>query len=148
MANMCGTNTTTQGACRACTMKEVLLSAVNVAGWISKLQECSYGQIWLGIMPTGLHSHRKHVRNKYNPTRRMRCESKWVIWVGQITQTQHLSKDYKKSKWWCASAVPEGKSLMGKGMLLHQRGDADADRGHSWHPGVIDDEGNLRLEPS
>ena len=78
----------------------------------------------------------------------MHCESKWVIWVGQITQTQHLSKDYKKSKWWCASAVPEGKSLMGKGMLLHQRGDADADRGHSWWLGVIEDEGDWSLEPS
>ena len=62
----------------------------------------------------------------------IQCESKWVIWVRQITHTQHLSKDYEKSKWWCASAVPEGKSLMGKGMLLHQRDDADADRGHSW----------------
>ena len=41
------------------------------------------------------------------------------------------TKDYEKSEWWCASAVPEGKSLMGKGMLLHQRDDADADRGHS-----------------
>ena len=60
-----------------------------------------------------------------------RCESKGVIWVGQITQTQHLSKDYRKSEWWCASAVPEGKLLMGKGMLLHQMDDADADRGHS-----------------
>ena len=54
-----------------------------------------------------------------------------MIWVRQITQIQHLSKDYKKSKWWCASVVSEGKSLMGKGMLLHQRDDADADRGHS-----------------
>ena len=54
-----------------------------------------------------------------------------MIWVGQITQTQQLSKDYKKSEWWCASVVPEGKSLMGKGMLLHQRDDADTDRGHS-----------------
>ena len=54
-----------------------------------------------------------------------------MILVGQIIQTQHLSKDYEKSEWWCASMVPEGKSLMGKGMLLHQRGDADADRGHS-----------------
>ena len=26
------------------------------------------------------------------------CESKWVIWVGQITQTQHLSKDYKNEQ--------------------------------------------------
>ena len=44
--------------------------------------------------------------------------------------------------------VPEGKSLMGEGMLLHQRDDADADRGHSWRLGVMDDEGNRRLEPS
>ena len=29
------------------------------------------------------------------------------------------------------SMVPEGKSLMGKGMLLHQSDDVDADRGHS-----------------
>ena len=76
------------------------------------------------------------------------CESKWVIWVRQITQTQHLSKDYEKSEWWCASTVPEGKSLMGKGMLLHQRDDADTDRGHSWRLGVMDDKGNQRLEPS
>ena len=26
------------------------------------------------------------------------CESKWVIWVGQITQTQRLSKDYKNER--------------------------------------------------
>ena len=76
------------------------------------------------------------------------CELKWVIWVGQITQTQHLSKDYKKSKWWCASTVPQGRSLMGKGMLLHQRDDADVDRGHSWQLGVIKDEGDWRLELS
>ena len=54
-----------------------------------------------------------------------------MILVRQITQTQHLSKDYEKSEWWCASVEPEGKSLMGRGMLLHQRDDADANRGHS-----------------
>ena len=44
--------------------------------------------------------------------------------------------------------VSEGKLLMGKGMLLHQRDDADADRGYSWWLGVMDDKGNQRLEPS
>ena len=33
-------------------------------------------------------------------------------------------------------------------MLLHQRDDADADRGHSWWLGVMEDKGNQRLEPS
>ena len=40
-------------------------------------------------------------------------------------------KGLQKGKWWCASVVPEGKLLIGKGMLLHQRDDADADRGYS-----------------
>ena len=44
--------------------------------------------------------------------------------------TQHLSKDYERA----SGGVPpwyQGDLLMGRGMLLHQRDDADADRGHS-----------------
>ena len=40
------------------------------------------------------------------------------------------TKDYEMCEWWCTSAEPEGIRLWG-GMLLHQRDDADADRGHS-----------------
>ena len=61
-------------------------------------------------------------------------------WAPDVSQSEGLgrtnnhnqhNKGLRKGEWWCASAVPEGKLLMGKGMLLHQRDDADADRGHS-----------------
>ena len=68
--------------------------------------------------------------------------------LGQKNNHNQHNKGLRKGEWWCASVVPEGKSLMGKGMLLHQRDDADADRGHSWHPGVIEVDGNGCLEPS
>ena len=51
--------------------------------------------------------------------------------LGRKNNHNQHNKGLRKGEWWCASAVPEGKSLMGKGMLLHQRDDADADRGHS-----------------
>ena len=51
--------------------------------------------------------------------------------LGQINNHNQHNKGLRKGEWWCASTVPEEKSLMGKGMLLHQRDDADADRGHS-----------------
>ena len=51
--------------------------------------------------------------------------------LGQTNNHNQHNKGLRKGEWWCASAVPEGKFLMGKGMLLHQRDDADADRGHS-----------------
>ena len=54
-----------------------------------------------------------------------------MIWVGQITQTQHLSKDYESERVVVCLRGTRGDSLMGRGMLLHQRDDADADRGHS-----------------
>ena len=43
--DMSTTNRATQGLCGAYTMKEVPLSTVTAAAWISKLQECPYGQI-------------------------------------------------------------------------------------------------------
>ena len=51
--------------------------------------------------------------------------------LDQTNNHNQHNKGLRKGEWWCASAVPEGKSLMGKGMLLHQRDDADAERGHS-----------------
>ena len=71
-------------------------------------------------------------------------------WFGSDKYPKHntYQRAMKMCEWWCASAEPEGKSLMGRGMLLHQRDDADADRGHSWWLGVIKDEGEWRLEPS
>ena len=51
--------------------------------------------------------------------------------LGQTNNHNQHNKGLRKGEWWCASAVPEGKLLMGKGMLLHQRDDADADKGHS-----------------
>ena len=72
-------------------------------------------------------------------------QSEGLGWTNN--HNQH-NKGLWKGKWWCASAVSEGKSLMGRGMLLHQRSDADIDRGHSWWLGVMEDEGNRRLEPS
>ena len=54
-------------------------------------------------------------------------------WFGSDKYPKHITyqRTTKVCEWCCASAVPEGKSLMGKGMLLHQRDDADADRGYS-----------------
>ena len=51
--------------------------------------------------------------------------------LGRTNNHNQHNKGLRKGKWWCASMVPEGGLLMGKGMLLHQRSDADADRGHS-----------------
>ena len=62
------------------------------------------------------------------------CHAVWVK-VSDLGQTNNPNttpiKGLRKGEWWCASTEPEGKSLMGRGMLLHQRDDADTDRGHS-----------------
>ena len=68
--------------------------------------------------------------------------------LGQTNNHNQHNKGLRKGEWWCASMVPEGKSLMGRGMLLHQRDDADADRGHSWWLGVMEDNGGWCLELS
>ena len=52
-----------------------------------------------------------------------------MIWVGQITQTQHLSKDYESERVVVCLRGTRGEIAYGsrKEMLLHQRDDADAD---------------------
>ena len=75
------------------------------------------------------------------------CESKWVIWVGHITQTQHQQRTMKRWVVVCLCGI-RGDLLMGRGMLLHQRDDAHADRGHSWRLGVMGDNGGWCLELS
>ena len=70
----------------------------------------------------------------------MRSARGWILVATAVSQSEGLgqtnnhnqhNKGLQKGEWWCASVEPEGKLLMGRGMLLHQRDDADAERGHS-----------------
>ena len=76
----------------------------------------------------------------YSVGDKQNCCGMFTDYISTVSQSEGLgrtnnhnkhNKGLRKGEWWCASMVPEGKSLMGKGMLLHQRDDADADRGHS-----------------
>ena len=75
-----------------------------------------------------------------------RCESKWRF----RSDKQPQPTQQRTMKRWVVVCLhgTRGEIAYGEGMLLHQRDDADADRGHSWWLGVMDDEGNWRLEPS
>ena len=56
----------------------------------------------------------------------VRCELKWVIWVGQITQTQHLSKDYKSE--WVVVCLHSTR-----GEITYGEGDASTPKGWCRH---------------
>ena len=75
----------------------------------------------------------------------------WVK-VSDLGQTNNPNTTPIKGLWkeWVVVCLcgTRGDLLMRRGMLLHQRDDADADRGHSWQLGVINDEGGWRLELS
>ena len=51
-----------------------------------------------------------------------RCESKWVIWVRQITQTQHLSKDYGNEQVVVCLRSTRGEIAYGEGDASTQKG--------------------------
>ena len=60
-------------------------------------------------------SSQKHLEWESWGPKGSRCESKWVIWVGQITQTQHLSKDYESERVVVCLCGTRGEITYGEG---------------------------------
>jgi len=58
------------------------------------------------------------------------------------------TKDYEMCEWWFTSTVSREDVLRRGRGDLHQQGDADRDAGYSWGTGVMEDEGDWRLDSS